>query len=1038
MRTNLPVTNVEREFRAGETIVSKTDLSGKITFVNSYFCEMSGFAESELLGQPHNVIRHPDMPTAAFADLWHTLKTGRAWTGMVKNRCKNGDHYWVKANATPVREGGRVTGYMSVRTRASREEIVAAEHAYRQLREGRSNARVVDGTIQSAPSWSPRMIMRRATIAHSLIGAFGVLIALSVGTAMFGAFQARENGEIVRNAYEDHVQGVKEMKILADMYAVNIVDTSHKARSGVLPYPEAVASIDSARENVRKAIATYEKADADGTKSTHVTELRQRMSLAESQVDRLIGILRANDSAALASFVSRDLYPAIDPISEKASQMVELDMAEASDNLAMAIAAGKRQAQVLIGAAALAGLLSVLLGAWLLARIRKPIQRAVTYFELMAEGNLDIDIDTTGRDEVSRVLDAAKAMKTKLGFDFDESRRSERSANRLKQALDNVSANVMVADGDLNIIYLNKTLGTMLRNAQDDIRKDLPRFDVNALVGTNIDVFHKNPAHQRGILSGLSKTFESTLKIGGRSLQIVANPVLDGANQRIGVVVEWADLTERLALESKERERLEEERRIAAESLRIKQALDNASTGMMIADPDLNIVYLNKALSTTLKGAESAMRRDLPQFNADSLLGTNIDSFHRNPSHQRNLLRNLSGTHKTQIKVGGRTFRLTANPVISTTGERLGSSMEWIDATAEVAVEEEVNSIVQAAICGDLSKRLEVEGKDGFMRQLATGINGLTTTCSQVLEDALRVTERMAQGDLTQTVDREYQGTFARLKEAINDSVLKLSAVIAEVRQAADTISGASEQVSATSQSLSQASNEQAASVEQTSASVEEMSASINQNTDNAKVTDQMATKAAREAGEGGEAVRKTVDAMQQIARKISIIDDIAYQTNLLALNAAIEAARAGEHGKGFAVVAAEVRKLAERSQVAAQEIGEVASSSVALAEQAGSLLNEMVPSIRKTSDLVQEIAAASTEQASGVGQINTAMTQLSQLTQQNASASEELAATAQDMSSQALQLQNTMNFFTVQGSGSTDRVTPRGDARRVQRRKAV
>jgi len=189
----------------------------------------------------------------------------------------------------------------------------------------------------------------------------------------------------------------------------------------------------------------------------------------------------------------------------------------------------------------------------------------------------------------------------------------------------------------------------------------------------------------------------------------------------------------------------------------------------------------------------------------------------------------------------------------------------------------------------------------------------------------------------------------------------------------------------------------------------------MNQNTENAKITDGMASKAAKEATEGGESVKQTVTAMKQIANKIGIIDDIAYQTNLLALNAAIEAARAGEHGKGFAVVAAEVRKLAERSQVAAQEIGEVASSSVQLAEKAGKLLDEMVPSINKTSDLVQEITAASEEQSSGVGQINTAMAQLNQITQQNASSSEELAATAEEMSSQAEQLQQVMSFFKVE-----------------------
>lgn len=254
---------------------------------------------------------------------------------------------------------------------------------------------------------------------------------------------------------------------------------------------------------------------------------------------------------------------------------------------------------------------------------------------------------------------------------------------------------------------------------------------------------------------------------------------------------------------------------------------------------------------------------------------------------------------------------------------------------------------------------------------------------------------------------------------SVKTMVERVATIIAEVNSAADALAGAAEEVSTTSQSLSQAASEQASGVEQTSASIEEMTASIAQNTENAKVTDSMATKAAADAAEGGEAVKATVTAMKQIAQKISIIDDIAYQTNLLALNAAIEAARAGEHGKGFAVVAAEVRKLAERSQVAAQEIGTVASGSVELAERAGALLAEIVPSIKKTSDLVQEISAASQEQSAGVGQINSAVTQLSQTTQQNASSSEELAATSEEMSGQAEQLQQTMSFFKNNGGGT-------------------
>ncbi|WPP02477.1 methyl-accepting chemotaxis protein (plasmid) [Pseudomonas sp. HR96] len=288
---------------------------------------------------------------------------------------------------------------------------------------------------------------------------------------------------------------------------------------------------------------------------------------------------------------------------------------------------------------------------------------------------------------------------------------------------------------------------------------------------------------------------------------------------------------------------------------------------------------------------------------------------------------------------------------------------------------------------------------------------------SRPLRHAAGVAMQLAEGDLNVHIQVASKDETGMVLSAMQNMVGKLSHIIGEVRNAADNLASASEQVSATAQSMSQATSEQAASVEETSASIEQMSASINQNTDNARVTDGMASKAAREATDGGESVQQTVIAMKKIAQRIGIIDDIAYQTNLLALNAAIEAARAGEHGKGFAVVAAEVRKLAERSQVAAQEIGELSTSSVEMAERAGRLLNEMVPSINKTSDLVQEISAASEEQASGVAQINTAMTQLNQVTQQNASSSEELAATAEEMSSQAEQLQEAMSFFTVNGT---------------------
>ena len=285
------------------------------------------------------------------------------------------------------------------------------------------------------------------------------------------------------------------------------------------------------------------------------------------------------------------------------------------------------------------------------------------------------------------------------------------------------------------------------------------------------------------------------------------------------------------------------------------------------------------------------------------------------------------------------------------------------------------------------------------------------TTPLQTVANAVR---QLAEGNLSFRNNDTRKDEFGQLLNAMNESMERLSKTVTDILQTSDALSSASAQVSATTQSLSQATTEQASSVEQISATLEQISGSVAQNSDNAKITDGIAAKAALQAKDGGETVSRTVDAMRLVAEKVAIIDDIAYQTNLLALNAAIEAGRAGEHGRGFAVVASEVRKLAERSRVAAQEIDALTNSNVQLVERAGKLLGDMVPAITKTSDLVQEISASSTEQSTGLSEVNMAMSQINSATQQNAAAAEELAATAEQTSDQSQHLQHLMSFFKL------------------------
>ena len=600
--------------------------------------------------------------------------------------------------------------------------------------------------------------------------------------------------------------------------------------------------------------------------------------------------------------------------------------------------------------------------------------------------------------------------------DLTDINKQKKEVARLESAVQGSTSNIMMCDADLNIVYANPSVVAMLKARQSELRAVWPSLDADNLIGQCIDQFHRNPAHQRGLLSDPSRLpAKAEISIGDIEFEVNATYVAGPDGEYMGNMVEWKDLTET--------------NKQLREVARLQSAVQGSASNIMMCDADLNITFANPSVVRMLAARQGELRAVWPSLDANNLTGQCIDQFHRNPAHQRALLSDPSRLPaKAEITVGDVMFEVNATYVEGPDGEYMGNMVEWKDITEEKDAESQIQNLIDAAVEGKLDQRINSEHYQGFMKGLGEGVNSLMDAVVEPLQEGKRVMTSLAAGDLTQTMEGEFNGEFAELRDAINESVSNLLNMVNDINEASGSISSGASEIATGNVDLSQRTEEQASSLEETASSMEEMTSTVRQNADNARTANTLASTARDQAMKGGEVVSNAVSAMSEInssSKKISdiigVIDEIAFQTNLLALNAAVEAARAGEQGRGFAVVAGEVRNLAQRSAGAAKEIKSLINDSVEkvdegtkLVDESGKTLDEIVEAVKKVNDIIAEIAAASQEQSAGIEEVNKAISQMDEMTQQNAALVEEAASASESMEEQSKGMIELMNFFNT------------------------
>lgn len=578
------------------------------------------------------------------------------------------------------------------------------------------------------------------------------------------------------------------------------------------------------------------------------------------------------------------------------------------------------------------------------------------------------------------------------------------SFEMLVAALNGASTNIMVADPDLRINFVNDTLLKMLADKESEIKKSVPSFSVKNIIGRCVDDFHKNPEHQRKLLAHLKEPLTTNLLLGGVTFELKVTPVFDQTGKRTATCVEWDDISLKLAAE-----------KIAIESIRVKSALDGASTNMMIADNDLKIIYMNQTLEKMFLEKEEEIQKDVPNFSAKNLLGRCVDDFHKNPSHQRKLIQNLEHRVETYLKLGGYNFLLVVNPVFDAAGKRIATSVEWADVTLRLEAAGLLDAIgrSQAIIEFNLDGTI-IKANDNFLEVMGYTLPEIQGKHHRIFvdkkysetEDYIQFWNTLRQGKFLAAEYKRFakDGSEVWIQASYNpilDSkskpfkIVKLATDVTEQKRKNElfqmNIESIGQQLTSYAENLDATGGELAESSENAihrtvqigdeiqkeqcnltsiSSAAEEMTSTIVEITSNVQKSSGIAHDASIKAAKAHELIGILSKSSKEIGKIVLVINNIAEQTNLLALNATIEAARAGESGKGFAVVANEVKSLAKDTSLATHEISEKIETIQNSSDDVINSISDIIATITLINDGLTSVAAAMEEQSITIAEV--------------------------------------------------------------------